>query len=241
MISFEILVLIAALFLYAYIAKQDLHKMYRYFAGTLALVMIVIIGMTALHGSGGGKHGCWHGDAYRGTCNHGHGHGKGDHKRHHDKPGHHDGDHMNKDAEPEAEESGSMEQSDNQMTTTTSPLAFDETVQKLQDVIGSKGLKVMNVIDHAGAAANAEMELQPTTVILFGNPKVGTLLMQQSQAIGIDLPLKLLISEDANGQVSISYTEIADIGGRHGIDQGHEVVKKVTGAMASIVSEATGA
>ena len=92
-----------------------------------------------------------------------------------------------------------------------------ETVDKLVHLVESKGLTVFCRVDHAARAAAVGMQLRPTTVVIFGNAKGGTPLMQASQTIGIDLPLKVLVWEDANGQTWLSYNDPAWLTERHGI------------------------
>ncbi|NET09635.1 MAG: DUF302 domain-containing protein [Symploca sp. SIO2B6] len=77
-----------------------------------------------------------------------------------------------------------------------SPYSVEETERRFLQVLESKGLTIFATLDHAQNATNVDLQLSPTRVVIFGNPKVGTLLMQCQQSIGIDLPLKLLIWQD---------------------------------------------
>ena len=88
-----------------------------------------------------------------------------------------------------------------------SKYSVSETVAKLKAVIEAKGLNLFAVIDHAAAAEKAGLELRPTTLVIFGNPKVGTLLMQSDQKMGLELPLKFLIYESENGETIVSYED----------------------------------
>ena len=92
-----------------------------------------------------------------------------------------------------------------------------ETVDKLIHGVESKGLTVFCRVDHAAGAAAAGMQLRPTTLVIFGNAKGGTPLMQAAQTIGIDLPLKVLAWEDASGQTWLSYNDPVWLTERHGI------------------------
>ena len=92
-----------------------------------------------------------------------------------------------------------------------------ETVDKLVHLVESKGLTVFCRVDHAAGAIAAGMQLRPTTVVIFGNAKGGTPLMQASQTIGIDLPLKVLTWEDAGGQTWLGYNDPVWLAERHGI------------------------
>jgi len=100
-----------------------------------------------------------------------------------------------------------------------SPFTVKETVDRLVQRVESKGLTVFCRIDHAAGAAAAGLPLRPTTVVIFGNAKSGTPLMQASQTIGIDLPLKVLAWEDAGGQSLLSYNDPVWLTERHGIEQ----------------------
>ena len=92
-----------------------------------------------------------------------------------------------------------------------------ETLDRLEAVLKAKGVTIFARVDHAAAAATAQMLLRPTQVLIFGNPKGGTPLMQAAQTIGIDLPLKVLAWQDANGKNWLSYNDPAWLAKRHGI------------------------
>lgn len=87
-----------------------------------------------------------------------------------------------------------------------SPYSFSETVTKLTDAIESKNMKIFAVIDHQAAAQQAGLEMQAAQVIIFGNPKAGTPLMQKDPAFALQLPLRVLVTEEA-GQVKVIYTD----------------------------------
>jgi uncharacterized protein (DUF302 family) len=106
---------------------------------------------------------------------------------------------------------------DQGLVTAQSRLAFAETVATLTAEIRKRGATVFAEIDHAKGAADAGLSLRPTTVIIFGNAKGGTPLMQKAQTIGIDLPLKILMWQDEKAQVFASYNAPAWIAARHGI------------------------
>ncbi len=95
-----------------------------------------------------------------------------------------------------------------------------ETAERIKAEIEKRGMSVFARIDHAAAARAAGMELRPTEVLMFGNPRAGTPLMQADQTIGIDLPLKLLVWEDGAGKVWISYNDPVWLGARHGLPAG---------------------
>lgn len=96
-------------------------------------------------------------------------------------------------------------------------LPVTETVDRLVHLVESKGLTVFCRVDHAAGAVAAGMQLRPTTVVIFGNAKGGTPLMQASQSIGIDLPLKVLAWEDATGQTWLAYNDPVWLTERYGI------------------------
>ena len=94
---------------------------------------------------------------------------------------------------------------------------MDQTIQKLEAILQAKGVKLFAVIDHSGEAEKAGMKMRPTKLLIFGNPKAGTPLMIASPSIAIDLPLKVLVAEDADGKVWISYNSPAYLQARHGL------------------------
>ncbi|OPH38024.1 DUF302 domain-containing protein [Moraxella equi] len=89
--------------------------------------------------------------------------------------------------------------------TLISPYDFNTTIHRLKSTIESKGMTVFAVIDHAKSAQEVGMDMQPATVLIYGNPKAGTPLMQKDPAFALALPLKVLITE-TNGQVQVIYT-----------------------------------
>ncbi len=95
----------------------------------------------------------------------------------------------------------------------------EETVRRLREVLDSKGVKLFATVYHGGEAASAGMSMPPTMLLIFGSPKVGTPLMLAAPSIAIDLPLKALVSEDADGTVRISYNSPAYLQERHGIPE----------------------
>ena len=90
--------------------------------------------------------------------------------------------------------------------TAKSKYSTAEGVERFEKILEEKGLSLFQVIDHAQNAKNSEMELLPNTVVVFGNPKMGTILMQCNQSMGLDLPLRMLFYTDYEGNSWISYT-----------------------------------
>jgi len=113
------------------------------------------------------------------------------------------------------------------------------TVEKLVSVLESKGMNVFTRVDHAAGAQKAGMELRPTEMVLFGNPKVGTPLMKCSQTIAIDLPQKMLAWQDEDGTVYLSYNDPMHLKARHATEGCDAVFEKVSGALGKFAAAAT--
>jgi uncharacterized protein (DUF302 family) len=115
-----------------------------------------------------------------------------------------------------------------------------DTMNRLEAEVKAKGMTVFARIDHAAGAAEVGLSLQPTELLIFGNAKAGTPLMQSTQTIGIDLPLKALVWQDASGDTWLSYNDPSWLAKRHGL--GHEVeatVNAMTAALDAIARTAT--
>lgn len=119
-----------------------------------------------------------------------------------------------------------------------SPHSVADTLDRLEIVLASKNISVMARIDHAANAASVDMELRPTQLLIFGNPAVGTKLMQAEQTMGIELPMKALAWEDAEGQVWIAYESPEVFAERRGLSPDHEVVQAVSGALDGLTDAA---
>jgi uncharacterized protein (DUF302 family) len=113
-----------------------------------------------------------------------------------------------------------------------SKYSVSDTVQRLQAAFREKGMQVFAVIDHSGEAEKIGLKMRPTKVVIFGSPKGGTPLMVAAPSLAIDLPLKALVAEDAEGKVSVTYNDPAYLQGRHGVPA--ELVKNLAGAGAVI-------
>jgi uncharacterized protein (DUF302 family) len=94
--------------------------------------------------------------------------------------------------------------------------SVDETVERLKNILQSKGVMLFALIDHSGEAEKVGMKMPPTKLLIFGNPKGGTPLMLAAPSTAIDLPLKILIREDAQGKVWLSYNSPEYLQKRHG-------------------------
>ena len=95
--------------------------------------------------------------------------------------------------------------------------SVDETVEKLKGILQSKGVTLFALVDHSGEAAKAGMKMRPTKLLIFGNPKAGTPVMLATPSSAIDLPLKILIWEDAQGKVWVTYNSLAYLQERHNL------------------------
>ena len=97
--------------------------------------------------------------------------------------------------------------------------SLDETVDKLKTILKSKGVTLFALIDHSGEAEKVGLTMPPTKLLIFGNPKGGTPLMLAAPSAAIDLPLKILVAEDSQGKVWMSYNSAEYLKERHGLPQ----------------------
>jgi uncharacterized protein (DUF302 family) len=113
---------------------------------------------------------------------------------------------------------------------------------KLEAEVRAKGLTVFAHVDHAAGAAAVGLSLLPTDLLIFGNAKGGTPLMQAIQTVGIDLPLKVLVWQDASGKTWLSYNDPSWIAKRHGLGpEAEATVKNLSAALAAVTSAAIAA
>lgn len=124
------------------------------------------------------------------------------------------------------------------LTKVKSQHAFEKTVEKLQTILSEKGLKIFATIDHAKGAESVSMELRPTTLILFGNPAIGTKLMQCDQRSGIELPMKYLVWEDEDGNVWIGYSEPTLLQTKYILEGCDATIAKMSGALSKFAGMA---
>jgi uncharacterized protein (DUF302 family) len=113
----------------------------------------------------------------------------------------------------------------------------DETVDKLKAILKSKGVTLFALVDHSGEAEKVGMKMPPTKLLIFGNPKAGTPLMLASPSVAIDLPLKILVAEDGQGKVWISYNSPEYLKERHGLPETLVTNVAVVQALASAAGE----
>ena len=127
------------------------------------------------------------------------------------------------------------------LTTIQSSYGPEETIKRLEAEITSRGMTVFAHIDHTAGAAGVGLSLRPTDVLLFGNAKGGTPLMQSIQTIGIDLPLKVLVWQDAAGDTWLSYNDPHWVAKRHGMGQEAEAtVSAMSAALGALAKTAAG-
>jgi uncharacterized protein (DUF302 family) len=125
------------------------------------------------------------------------------------------------------------------LTTFKSSYPPQETMSRLETAVKAKGLTVFARIDHAEGASAAGLSLRPTEVLIFGNAKGGTPLMQAEQTIGIDLPLKALVWRDAAGETWLSLNDPAWLAARHGVNGVEAVVGKLSALLEDLAKNAT--
>jgi uncharacterized protein (DUF302 family) len=126
------------------------------------------------------------------------------------------------------------------LTTIRSSFGPQDTMNRLEAAVQAKGMTVFARIDHAAGATAVGMPLRPTELLLFGNAKAGTPLMQSIQTIGIDLPLKALVWQDASGATWLSYNDPAWLAQRHELGGATEAaVGNMTAALAAVAKAAT--
>jgi uncharacterized protein (DUF302 family) len=130
--------------------------------------------------------------------------------------------------------------SDNGLVSVPSRVPANETLNRLLVALATRKLTVFARVDHAAGAASVGLPLRPTEVVIFGNAKGGTVLMQDRQSAGIDLPLKVLVSEDADGKAWLTYNDPAWIAKRHGLGAASAAaVKAMAELLGAIAQEAT--
>jgi uncharacterized protein (DUF302 family) len=114
----------------------------------------------------------------------------------------------------------------------------ETTVNRLQDILTKKGMTIFKVVEHAKSAAKVAIPLRPTTLVIFGNPKVGSKLMQCGQSIAIDLPQKALIWQDKNNHAWLSYNDMDYLAQRHELKSCDKLIAKVKQALHKLMHKA---
>jgi uncharacterized protein (DUF302 family) len=133
----------------------------------------------------------------------------------------------------------SLAYADNGLIDVKSSHAVNETADRLEAALKEKGMTIFARINHAEGAKKAGMDLPATELIIFGNPKVGSPLMNCNRTVGIDLPQKALIWKDENGQVWLTYNDPQYLAKRHDLSKCMQVIKKVEKALSNFATAAT--
>jgi len=121
--------------------------------------------------------------------------------------------------------------SENGLVIKQSPYSATKTLDRWQQILKKNNIRVFARISHKQNAAGVGLELRPTELLIFGNPKLGTWFFKSNQTAGIDLPMKALAWEDAKGQTWLAYNDPQYIAERHGIKDRAEVISKMKGAL----------
>lgn len=129
---------------------------------------------------------------------------------------------------------------DNGMINKKSQFSVKATLDRLENVLRKKGISIVTRWSHDAGAKKAGIELRPTELLIFGNPKMGSHFFTSQQTAGIDLPMKALAWKDKAGQVWLTYNDPRYIANRHGINDRPAIVKKMTGALNNLTNVATG-
>lgn len=125
-----------------------------------------------------------------------------------------------------------------EMVMKTSPHSVAETIDRLEAAVTNAGATVFARVDHAAGAEKVEMELRPTQLLIFGNPKLGTPAMQGNQTAGLDLPLRVLAYADSEGVVHVVYHDPATLAQTHGLPSDAPYIKMMTGALDKLTGAA---
>ena len=115
--------------------------------------------------------------------------------------------------------------------------SVDKTLKKIKNIVSKKGLHVFAIINHSGNAKMVNMKLNKSKMIVFGNAKMGTALMQQDMTVGLDLPLRILVYKDTDGKVKMAYRDASWLGDKHMLNA-KKKIKKINGAMDKITTKA---
>lgn len=125
-----------------------------------------------------------------------------------------------------------------EMMTKTSPHSVAVTMDRLEAAVKAAGATVFARVDHAAGAARVDMDLRPTQLLIFGNPRLGTPAMLDAQTAGLDLPLRVLAHADAEGVVQITYHAPATMAKEHGLPTDAPYLAMMTGALDKLTDQA---
>jgi uncharacterized protein (DUF302 family) len=127
------------------------------------------------------------------------------------------------------------------IVTVKSAYPMSETIERLKRDIADKGIKFFSEVDQSGLAADAGIKIRPSTLLVFGNPPLGTLFIAANPLAGLDWPVRVLVFQDENGDVWAAYTDFEYVARRHQFkDMDSEPFQKASGVIASITSSVTG-
>ncbi len=115
--------------------------------------------------------------------------------------------------------------------------SVDATVNKLQNIVNKKGFTVFAVVDHQAGATKVRMKLAPSKQIIFGNPKMGTTFMQEKMAVGLDLPIRILVYQDENQKTKIAYRDADWLNAEHNLTK-KKLINKMNFTLDNITTEA---
>jgi uncharacterized protein (DUF302 family) len=115
--------------------------------------------------------------------------------------------------------------------------SVDEIVDKLKGILTAKGVTLFALVDHSGEAEKVGMKMPPTKLLIFGSPKAGTPVMLAAPTVAIDLPLKILVWQDSNGKVWVTYNSLTSLKNRHGVPE--ELLKNLSVIEALAANTAT--
>lgn len=126
------------------------------------------------------------------------------------------------------------------LITLQSDFTFDETIDRLEKVLTKKGFNIIAVVPHSKAAKKAGFDIAPATLFIFGNPKIGSKLMKCNPTIALDLPQRMLIWENENNQVMLTYNDPEYLQQRHQLNEcGQRVIKKIKKGLAGMANKVT--
>tara|TARA_R110002049_G_scaffold10127_6_gene50532 strand:+ start:1371 stop:1820 length:450 start_codon:yes stop_codon:yes gene_type:complete len=128
-----------------------------------------------------------------------------------------------------------------EMVAKISPHTVPVTMDRLVAAVEDAGATVFARVDHAAGAEGADMQLRPTQLLIFGNPKLGTPAMQDAQTAGLDLPLRVLVYADDANVVHVTYHDPAALVAAHGLPEAAEYIEKMTGALDKLTEKAVAA
>ncbi len=125
----------------------------------------------------------------------------------------------------------------NEIIVKNSNKSVEATMNKLQNIVTKKGFTVFAVVDHQAGATKVRMTMPPSKAIIFGNPKMGTILMQEKPEVGLDLPIRVLVFQDANKKTKIAYRDGAWLDAEHNLTK-KKVLNKMNFTLDNITTEA---